>query len=397
MFISKKFFKWSALRESASSAKREKSVGINALLSKSKQRLALLALADEPSALRHTIIICGFFFVVFAPQNFAATLKQYRENISYAKDLTIEMLYPDAEDVSAAEYLKFERENAAEIRKALPKTEKVEWRENAIETDNQWLNDKLDVLENEAENSSRREQILTEIYERLDAIELKLEELENPSAESRSKDENKQKLAEILRREEFQKPEAKTESLFQKIVRKIKQWFAEFFPRINLPEGSASGFQSFSFILQMLLYAVILGAIGFLIYRFAPLFANRFYQKEKKEKEDRIILGERLSADETAQNLFNQAEQLAREGDLRGAIRKGYIALLCELNDRKIIGLARHKTNRDYLRDVSRRRELHENMHNLTSNFERHWYGFESAEPTDWEEFRQNYQKVVNS
>ncbi len=147
----------------------------------------------------------------------------------------------------------------------------------------------------------------------------------------------------------------------------------------------------------MLLYALVLGLIGFLIYRFAPFSANRFRQRVKKEKKDRVILGERLSADETAQNLFSEAEKLASEGNLRGAIRKGYIALLCELSDRKIIGLAQHKTNRDYLRDVRQRQELHENMNGLTSNFERHWYGLNNAEEKDWEEFRQSYKKAVNS
>ncbi len=339
-----------------------------------------------------------FCLVIFAPlSNFAATLAEYRENIGYAKDLIIELLYPENEDLSPAKYLEYERETLAEIRKSLPVNEKVEWRESAMETDNQWLNEKLKNFEGEAQNSPNREQILNEIYERLEAIDLKLEELEKPSAETRTKDEDKQKLAEILRREEFQKPEAKTESLFQKIVRKIKQWFYEFFPHPNLPESSAGGFQSLSFVLQMLLYAVILGVIGFLIYRFAPFLANRFRQKEKTEKKERVILGERLSADETAQNLFNQAEKLAREGDLRGAIRKGYIALLCELSDRKIIGLAQHKTNRDYLRDVRSRRELHENMNDLTANFERHWYGFDNAEENDWQEFRQNYKKAVNN
>ncbi|MGI8642348.1 MAG: DUF4129 domain-containing protein, partial [Pyrinomonadaceae bacterium] len=137
--------------------------------------------------------------------------------------------------------------------------------------------------------------------------------------------------------------------------------------------------------------------IGFLIYRFAPFFANRFRQRVKKEKKDRVILGERLSADETAQNLFNEAEKLALTGNLRGAIRKGYIALLCELSERKIIGLAQHKTNRDYLRDVRQRRELHESMNGLTSNFERHWYGFDKADEKDWEEFRQEYRKAVGS
>jgi hypothetical protein len=82
---------------------------------------------------------------------------------------------------------------------------------------------------------------------------------------------------------------------------------------------------------------------------------------------------------------------------LRGAIRKGYIALLCELADRKVIGLSRHKTNRDYLRDVLGKNELYQNMNGLTSNFERHWYGFESAEEKDWEEFRNGYKRIIKN
>nr|MBA3693948.1 DUF4129 domain-containing protein [Acidobacteriota bacterium] len=145
------------------------------------------------------------------------------------------------------------------------------------------------------------------------------------------------------------------------------------------------------------LYALLFGAIGFLIYRFAPFFANRFKDREKREKKERVILGERLADNETAQNLFDEAERLARTGNLRGAIRKGYIALLCELSERKIIGLSQHKTNRDYLKDVRKQNELYKNMSGLTNNYERHWYGFDSAEETDWEEFRNGYRKAVGS
>ncbi len=28
-------------------------------------------------------------------------------------------------------------------------------------------------------------------------------------------------------------------------------------------------------------------------------------------------------------------------------------------------------------------------------NYERHWYGFDSAEETDWEEFRRDYKKAI--
>ena len=69
--------------------------------------------------------------------------------------------------------------------------------------------------------------------------------------------------------------------------------------------------------------------------------------------------------------------------------------MLCELSDRKVIGLARHKTNRDYLRDLRTRRDLQTNMSGITNSFERHWYGYQASDPNDWEEFRREYKETV--
>ena len=82
---------------------------------------------------------------------------------------------------------------------------------------------------------------------------------------------------------------------------------------------------------------------------------------------------------------------------LRGAIRKGYQALLCELSDRKVIGLARHKTNRDYLRDLRKRTDIIENVGGMTSNYERSWYGLRAAKAEDWEEFRVRYHETIGA
>jgi len=336
-------------------------------------------------------------FLLFTPDSISAkTLTEYRENIREAKVLIANLLYSDAEDTSYRNLQKLERGTVSELRSKLPVRETIEWENSSLETGNQWLADKLDKFEKESPDAPRRREILIEITERLDALERKINELENPSAATRAKDEDKRKLAEILRREEYQKPEEKQPSLFEKIYLWLMEWLAKMFPRPNI-SPSATGFESLSFVLQMLLYALILGAIGFLIYRFAPFFANRFRTREKREKTERIILGERLSADETAQNLFAEAERLAREGNLRGAIRKGYVALLCELSDKKILGLSQHKTNRDYLKDVRQRNDLYINMSGLTNNYERHWYGSDDAEEKDWEEFRNDYRKAVNS
>ncbi|MDQ3710863.1 MAG: hypothetical protein M3388_01385 [Acidobacteriota bacterium] len=329
---------------------------------------------------------------------FARTLTAYRANINSAKLLAQNLFSPDTEDESFTDYLKLERETLREIRAKVPASEKIEWQNASVETNNQWLIDNLVRFEKEPRESPKRSQILIEIIERLDALDKKFDELENPSAQNRTKDEDKQKLAEILRREEYQQAEEKQESFFQKLYRKLIEWLAEFLPRPNPSTASpTAGFGAVSFILQIILYALLFGAIGFLIYRFAPFFAKRFKNKERGEKKERVILGERLREDETAQNLFDEAERLARTGNLRGAIRKGYIALLCELSERKIIGLSQHKTNRDYLKDVRKQNDLYKNMSGLTSNYERHWYGFDSAEETDWEEFRNGYRKAVGS
>ena len=96
-------------------------------------------------------------------------------------------------------------------------------------------------------------------------------------------------------------------------------------------------------------------------------------------------------------DLLEQAELLARSGDLRAAIRKAYIALLCELGDRKVISLAQHKTNRDYLSALRGRTRLHSTMRGLTNSFEQHWYGFVPAAESDWSDFRNGYRQVVMS
>ena len=326
---------------------------------------------------------------------FAKPLAEYRKNVEASKKSIVELLYPNEEDIANQDYAEFQRKTITAIRVKIPVTEKIEWQGAETETNNLWLSDKLDEYEREAKNPSKREAVLTEIAERLEAIEQKIKELENPAALERTKDEDKRKLAEILRREEYQKPTKTEESLFQKFYRRLMEWLRDFFPKPDLSETKPGGFESVSFVLQMLLYALVLGVIGFLLYRFAPLLLERFQNREKKEKRERVILGERLAANETARNLFDEAEKLALAGNLRGAIRKGYVALLCDLADRKIIGLSHHKTNRDYLKDVRKRRQLYENMNNLTLNFERHWYGFKDADAADWEEFKVGYKKLI--
>jgi hypothetical protein len=294
-----------------------------------------------------------------------------------------------------AEYDDYLKRAETTVKHSIPETEKVEIGGTVIETSNGWLRDGFDQFDRAA-TSGEQMKILSSLSERLAAVDQRLKELETTTASQRSKDEDKQKLAEILRREEYRKPDRSEESLFQRIYRQVMEWLANLFPRPNISPVSPTGLQPLSVILQILIYGGVIALVGFLIYKFAPAIADRFRKSDSKDATSRVILGEHIAESVSASDLFSEAESLARQGDFRAAIRKGYIALLCDLSDKKIIGLARHKTNRDYLRDIRKYRPLFENMKRATGSFERHWYGFRRAAAPDWNEFVEQYRAAAD-
>ncbi len=322
----------------------------------------------------------------------AKTLKEYSENITHLKEdfSSIISSRESEEDLS-----NFERDVIAEVPGLLPERDKIEFREKTIDIDNTWIRKKVVDYKNETTNLERKKLLLTEIYEHLDAIELKIKELESSSEESLAKDESKQKLKEILLREEFQS-RTDEETFLQRMWRIIKEWIYGLFPEAKPIPKSPGAFGSVVYVLQIILYILVFAVIAFLIYKFAPFLLARFRKRGEESETERIIMGEKISYDEDSRSLFSDAERLAAAGDLKAAIRKGYIALLFELAERKVLGLAHYKTNRDYLRDVRKLKELHHNMNGLTLNYERHWYGFEKAEQEDWESFKSGYKKALS-
>lgn len=323
-----------------------------------------------------------------------STLSDYRNRVETAQkdvETMISIIQRGGSSTAVDGHI---HQTIAGIRKSLPESEKLDLPGTSIGIGNGWLHKNLDQIEQEPRDDVRLT-ILTSISERLSAIGVRVRELEGASFE-RSKDEDKQKLAEILGREEYQKPPEKKESIFQRWLREFLEWLSSKFPEPNIAPAAPSGFQSLSVVLQFIIYGVVIALFAFLVYKFGPFVAGRFAKQRGEEKKSRIILGEHIASLASASDLFAEAERMALGGDLRGAIRKGYVALLCDLADRKVIGLARHKTNRDYLRDLRNRRALFERMKNATGSFERHWYGFRSPAPKDWEEFRDQYRGAVN-
>ncbi len=325
----------------------------------------------------------------------AGSPTEYRTSIENARELVGEMLIELAEDEAGIAPFDHGPKDTADFRKILPVAVKVESPNGNVEVSFQWLHSKLDEFDKTSDLQDQAH-LLTEIEERLAAMAWSHDEFENAAAKTLSKDEEKQKLNEILNREEFQSPEPPKESLLEQWFMKIGDWISSLFPSRG-PSVGSQGMGSITSVLQIGLIVVVLAIVAFGIYKLAPLLFPAFKRIRKEKRSDRVILGEVIEADRSATSLFEEAEILARNGELRNAIRKGYIAALCELSDKKVIGLARHKTNRDYLNDVRKNAELHSNLKGLTVSFEDNWYGSAPSAESAWVEFRQRYAEAIKS
>ena len=323
----------------------------------------------------------------------AATLANYASRVSRGVALIDEVQNAYEHESGRSSPEQVASTNLMFVRQQLPEKETVEFDGQRISVDNSWLYQVFGEFEKSNSSTERRE-IIARIAERLRAIHEHLQELEKgTNTAATDKDGEKGKLAEILRRPEYLQT-APESSALESLINRFLRWLNKLIPHPKpiRPGGSAL----VSNLAQIAIVAVCLGAIALLIWRFGPrLLSGR--RKKKTKREARIVLGERLEADQTAADLLAQAEILAREGNLRAAIRKAYIALLCELGDRKIISLAQHKTNRDYLNSVRDKASLYASMRKLTSSFELHWYGFVPANENDWNEFRAGYKSTLRT
>lgn len=280
-----------------------------------------------------------------------------------------------------------------EIRSHLPKNMQVELDRGTWNADNTWFHKALDdLLVAAPEDRSAK---LTSVMEWLLALDDRVTDLQNAEKVDDHKGAAKQKLESILTRPEYESA-AQGPSAITRLLRELIRWIQSW-----LPEGGGSQ-QGRTGIFSYIVMGIVIAMAATLVVYVGTLLFKRFKRpssgrKQRKKREARIVLGERLQPEQTSSDLLAEAEALARNGDLRAAIRKGYIALLVELGDRNVISLAQYKTNRDYLRSVSSRPQLHSPLKRLTETFERHWYGVAQATPNDWQDFRTGYREALET
>jgi hypothetical protein len=82
-----------------------------------------------------------------------------------------------------------------------------------------------------------------------------------------------------------------------------------------------------------------------------------------------------------------QAEQAARAGDFRSAIRFRCLAVLLALDEAGRLAFDRTATDRDYLFRAPPQLQMH--LHDLFAGFEATWYGNAPADQADWQRYAQ--------
>ncbi|MDT5261263.1 MAG: hypothetical protein QOC61_267, partial [Acidobacteriota bacterium] len=253
----------------------------------------------------------------------------------------------------ALEFPKRESVALGKVRDLLPRKERVEWGGSVVEVDNVWLYAALDDFERVGDNN-KRAMALRGAAGRLRALEARLAELEGDGREATTdKDAERGRLNAILRDPEFNRQTQQQSGALQRLIDEFFGWLRDIFRSLfgslgSIEPGTSPGAIRLAQIVVLALCLLVVAYVA----RRLWLRRGRELRTLKLKHGPRVILGERLEADKTAADLLDDAERLARAGDLRGAIRKAYVALLCELGDRGVVRLAQHKTNRDYLNAV---------------------------------------------
>jgi hypothetical protein len=345
-------------------------------LSKTQHRSSLTALLG---------VMFGFLFL-FPTSVAAIPISQYQQNLKTAI-AALERLNDSGDNFDDRL-----AESIETVRTTLPKQETVEFEGEVCNVDNLWLHKNLDELEQADDPSEKLGQIIWSLR----AIEERVAERQNPDERTA---ENKQwaktRLESILARPEYATGPQGQNALIR-LLQDIARWLEKWIPKPR--QVNPGRIDTITRVAQIIVIGLAVLVILYVLKTVIVWYAGRSRQpRARKKREARIVLGERLEPDATATDLLSEAETLARQGDLRAAIRKAYIALLVELGDRKLISLAHHKTNRDYLNSLRSVPQLHSRMRGLTESFERHWYGFANTTPNDWQDFRASYHAALQT
>lgn len=324
--------------------------------------------------------------LLVAPAFAASSAEDYAERLRQAEKVTDNLIEGEPSPVEIVATMN-------SIKELLPQREDVEMNGQLIRADNAWLHEAINlVVKNANGDDEQVRSMLVEIADRLFQLEQRVsasQKQNNPDGQNQAA-----QLERILARSEYQ-PEEKKESTIRKWGNKLWDNISSLLARLfggrrAEPGGFSQGGVS---IFRIVITLILLAAASFGLVKLLRRLRGR--SRKNKGDEVREVLGEELADDVTAAELLTRANELARQGDFRSAIRRAYIALLCDLEQRGKVHLHRAKTNRDYLDELKPELSLYPAFSIMTGAFEHVWYGHEQATESEYSDFITLYQETV--
>ncbi len=109
---------------------------------------------------------------------------------------------------------------------------------------------------------------------------------------------------------------------------------------------------------------------------------------------------ESVRADEyPADEWMEMSEELMKKGQYRAAIRSIYLAILSWLSEKRLISVAKYKSNREYLVELQRKGHETDDICKLFSRlvhrFDRTWYGMYDVGPDDVRQFMTDRERII--
>jgi hypothetical protein len=313
-----------------------------------------------------------------------STVGDYANRLDQARRITIEVIEQESPAPVVVQKM-------TAIKQLLPAAEEVGSGGSIVRVDNSWLHDLTDnVVKNADGDIEQRHSMLREIADRL--YNLQQQVTENQKQSVTSSQDQRALLESILARPEYQ-PEEKRESFIQKLLRRVVELIFRLLANLF---GRSPALAPGSGLITVFRILIILAATAALAFGVIKLMQRlRGRSKQEGESKAREVLGEEIAEDATAAEIFAKAMEIARRGEYRAAIRRAYIALLCELEERDKLRLHRSKTNRDYLEALRSEQQIFPTFSAMTNSYEHVWYGEERATEKQFNEFTTLYRETV--
>jgi Domain of unknown function (DUF4129) len=173
-----------------------------------------------------------------------------------------------------------------------------------------------------------------------------------------------------------------------------------FQPRQRVRQGSGaigpSSAGGFGPLMWLLIAAALAGTLVAALVLYQRRRPVRKLPSAVKTKNDALSLESLLTeADKQGgEGLWRQADELARTGKLRDAVRTLYLAVLAVLHRADLIRYSPTRTNGEYVRQLRDKTDVQRPFRGLTGLFEVKWYGERHCEPVDYDTCRRLAEEV---